>query len=58
LSYLLITGPDNIENKKTAKKSLSFVEPTDHSREGILIIDDAIYLSQNILCANLIYMFY
>lgn len=28
-------GPDNIENKKTAKKSLSFVEPTDHSREDI-----------------------
>lgn len=28
-------GPANIENKKTAKKSLSFVDPTDHSREDI-----------------------
>lgn len=28
-------GPDNIENKKPAKKSLSFVDPTDNSREDI-----------------------
>lgn len=29
-------GPDNIENKKPAMKSLSFVDPTDHPREDIL----------------------
>lgn len=28
-------GPDNIENKKPTKKSLFFVDPTDHPREDI-----------------------
>lgn len=42
--YLLIIGFDDIVNKKIVKKFLFFVDLIDYLREGILIIDDVIYL--------------